>query len=110
MERVKKVKLYGSETSLFCVMVHHALKLKGVPYEYVEEDLQNKSESLLKLNPVHKMVPVLAVDGKPIAESLVILEFIEDTWKEPPLLPLHPYMRAKARFWAYFFYNKVQDD
>ncbi|XP_008784133.2 glutathione S-transferase U10-like [Phoenix dactylifera] len=106
MAEAKGVKVHGFWASPYCLMIHHALKLKGVAYEYVEEDLQNKSESLLELNPVHKKVPVLVVDGKPIAESLVILEFIDEMWKEPPLLPEDPYKKAKVRFWADFFYKK----
>ncbi|XP_008784112.2 glutathione S-transferase U10-like [Phoenix dactylifera] len=107
MGEVKEVKLYGFVFSGYCTMVHHALKLKGVAYEYVEEDLQNKSQALLKLNPVHKKVPVLAVDGKPVAESLVILEFIDEMWKDPPFLPEDPYKRSKVRFWADFVYQKL---
>lgn len=107
MGEAKEVKLYGSWASGYCTMVHAALKIKGVDYEYVEEDLANKSEALLRLNPVYKKVPVLVVDGKPIAESLVILQFVDETWKEPAILPKDPYLKAKARFWADFIYQKL---
>ena len=62
--------------SPFVRLVKLTLEIKGIQYEYVEEDSVNKSLVLLKYNPVHKKVPVLVVNGKPLVESLIILEYI----------------------------------
>ncbi|KAK4437067.1 Glutathione S-transferase U10 [Sesamum alatum] len=101
MAKENKVVLHGLWSSTYVKRVELALKIKGIPFEYVEEDVLNKSPLLLKYNPVHKKVPVLVHNGKPIVESLVILEYIDETWRnEPLLLPQDPYERARTRFWA----------
>lgn len=101
------VKLYGTWLSPFSRRVEFALKLKGVSYEHIEEDLSNKSSDLIKYNPVHKKIPVLVHNEKPIVESLVILEYIDETWKNNPILSTDPYEKAVARFWGSFIDTKV---
>lgn len=102
------MKLFGTWRSPYSRRVEIALKLKGVDFKYYEEDLTNKSDLLLKYNPVHKKIPVLVHNETPIAESLVILEYIDETWKEGfPILPKDPCQRANARFWARFLDEKV---
>ena len=51
-EKKSKVILHGMWASTYSKRVEIALKLKGISYEYVEEDLKNKTESLIQLNPV----------------------------------------------------------
>ncbi|RVW77702.1 putative glutathione S-transferase parC [Vitis vinifera] len=71
------------------------LKMKG-------RGLEQQEPLLLEMNPVHKKIPVLIHNGKPICESLITVEYIDEVWKDrSPLLPSDPYQRAQARkIWA----------
>uniref|UniRef100_A0A452YNY1 Glutathione S-transferase n=1 Tax=Aegilops tauschii subsp. strangulata TaxID=200361 RepID=A0A452YNY1_AEGTS len=103
-----EVKLLGVWDSPFVNRVQIVLNLKGISYEYVEEDLHSKGELLLASNPVHKKVPVLIHNGKPIPESQVIVQYIDEAWRGtgPSVLPADPHQRATARFWAAYVDDK----
>ncbi|XP_048425674.1 probable glutathione S-transferase [Pyrus x bretschneideri] len=96
--------------SPFGMRLRIALAEKGIEYQYKDEDLRNKSPLLLQMNPVHKKIPVLIHNGKPVCESLVALQYIDEVWNDKaPLLPSDSYLRAQARFWADFVDKKIYD-
>lgn len=94
--------------SMFGMRARVALAEKGIKYQYREEDLGNKTPLLTQMNPVHKKIPVLIHNGRPVCESLIILHYIDEVWSHTsPLLPPHPYHRSQARFWASYIDDKV---
>lgn len=108
MSKDGKLLLLDFWASPFCARVKIALEEKGQKYEQSEENLfGGKSELLLKSNPIHQKVPVIFHNGKPILESSIIVEYIDETWPSPPLLPSCPYGKAQAKFWADYIDKKV---
>jgi glutathione S-transferase len=98
-----EVVLLDNWASMFGMRVRIALAEKGIKYEYKEQDLSNKSDLVLK------KIPVFIHNGKPVCESLIIVQYIDEVWKDrSPLLPSDPYQRAQARFWADFVDKKVR--
>lgn len=80
-----------------------ALNLKGLKPKQAFVHLvkhDQLAEDYLRLNP-QGTVPVLVHDGHTIAQSLAIIEYLDEIVPEPPLLPADPYGRAHARQIAY---------
>jgi glutathione S-transferase len=96
--------------SPFCARVKIALEEKNVNHVDNEEDIfGRKSELLLNSNPIHQKVPVFLHNDKPVLESAIIVNYIDEVWPENSLLPSNAYDRAQARFWADFIDKKVFD-
>lgn len=96
------MKLYTYFRSSAAYRVRIALNLKGIDYESVPVDLRraaHRRPDYLARNP-QGLVPVLEDGGACLSESLAIIEYLEETHPEPPLLPRPPLDRARVRAMA----------
>ena len=92
-------RLYGYWRSSAAYRVRIALNIKGLDYEQVAIDLragQQKTPEYLRHNP-HGLVPWYEEDGVGLAQSAAIIEYLEERYPEPPLLPTDPAERAAVR-------------
>ena len=88
--------LYNAARCPYAARVRIVLAEKGIEFETVEIDLSERPAWLYEKNPTGR-VPVLEEDDRPLAESVVIMEFLEERYPEPPLLPPDPADRAAVR-------------
>lgn len=97
---MSKPVLLSSFLSSCAWRVRIVLEVKKIDFEYRAVDLKPNGEQLTaKFKTVNPMgqVPVLLADGKPISQSVAIMEYLEETYPEPRMLPADPYLRAKCR-------------
>jgi maleylpyruvate isomerase len=94
--------LHGYWRSGAAYRVRIALALKGLAYETQGHDLRTgaqKAADYVALNP-QGMVPALQIDGAVLTQSPAILEWLEETHPQPPLLPDDALSRARVRAMA----------
>lgn len=96
------MKFYGYWRSSAAYRCRIAFNLKGVAAELVPIHLRKgdqRAEEFLRLNP-QGLVPALDIGGRVLTQSLAIIEWLDETRPEPPLLPRDPLARAEIRAFA----------
>jgi stringent starvation protein A len=88
--------LYDADRCPYCARIRIVLAEKGLPYETIVVDLDDRPAWIYEKNPLGK-VPVLEEDDFVLPESAVIMEYLEERYPEPPLWPADPAERAAGR-------------
>ncbi|CAO3595092.1 unnamed protein product [Absidia cylindrospora] len=101
-----KLVFYTSIVCPFAQRAKMALDEVKAVYETVEIDLANKPSWYGEVNPDLK-VPALKINDKAIAESMVLIELVNDLYPEAKLLPEDPVKRAEGRFAIEFYGSKI---
>lgn len=96
------MKLYGYFRSSAAYRVRIVLNLKGIDAEHeyvhlVRDGGEHKKDEFLQINPQGLLPALKTDDNRILLQSLAILDYIEDTHPEPPLLPSDPFQKAEVR-------------
>jgi len=102
-------KLYHVPLSPFCRKVRLCLAEKKIQCELVEERYWERAPDFLRRNPAGK-VPVLRLDGRTMAESTPICEYVEEKHPEPPLMPKAAEARYEVRRLVAWFDDKFHHE
>jgi len=90
------ITLYDADRCPYCARVRIVLAEKGIGYETVVVDLDDRPAWIYEKNPLGR-VPVLEEEAFVLPESAVINEYLEERYPEPPLWPADPAERAEGR-------------
>ncbi len=96
-----ELKLVSFELCPYVERSRIVLLEKELPHQVEFIDLANKPDWFLRVSPMGR-VPVLLVDGRPVFESMIINELLDELHPERPLMPADPLARAEARGWIVF--------
>jgi maleylacetoacetate isomerase len=96
------VKLYSYFRSSAAFRVRIALNLKGLAYEtlpihLIKDGGHNRRPEYRAINPQMRVPTLIAPGGEILIQSLAIIEYLDETHPQPPLLPKDPIARAKVR-------------
>lgn len=92
--------LFSSPVDPYCHRTRIVLAEKGITYEIANVETDNLPEDLVDLNP-YNSVPTLVDRELVLYDARVIVEYLDERFPHPPLMPVDPVSRAKARLALY---------
>ncbi|UZJ44837.1 glutathione S-transferase N-terminal domain-containing protein [Marinimicrobium sp. C6131] len=92
--------LFSDGSDHYSHRVRIVLSEKGVSSEIIDVDPKSKPQELADLNPYNSL-PTLVDRDLALYESKVIMEYLDERFPHPPLLPVYPVARAQSRLWMY---------
>lgn len=95
--------LYDAARCPYCARVRIVLAEKELEYETVAIDVDARPAWIVEMNPPGGKVPVLDDGGVVLPESVVLMEYLEERYPDPPLLPADPAERALTRLAVWRF-------
>lgn len=95
---------YSDAQDHYSHRVRIVLAEKGVSVEIVDVDPSNKPELLAELNP-YNALPTLVDRDLALYETKVMMEYLDERFPHPPLLPVYPVARAQSRLWMHRIEN-----
>lgn len=93
--------LFSDSRDHYSHRVRIVLAEKGVSVDVIAVDPRAKPEELLELNPYNTLPTLVDRDELALYEARVIMEYLDERFPHPPLLPVYPVARAKSRLWMY---------
>ncbi|AFY86393.1 Glutathione S-transferase domain protein [Chroococcidiopsis thermalis PCC 7203] len=96
-----EITIYSATVCPYAHRSRLVLLEKGIDFELIEIDLQNKPAGFTEISPYGK-VPVIKHGDVRVWESAIINEYLDEVFPEPSLLPKEPVNRAQARIWIDF--------
>lgn len=108
--------LYSDPLDVYCHRVRIVLAEKGVNVEVIDINPDDKPDELIDYNP-YNFVPTLVDRDLVIYESKIIMEYLDERFPHPPLMPVYPVARAEHRRIIYrmerdiyYLFHKVQEE
>ena len=98
--RRSSMTLFSDPTCQYSHRVRIVLAEKGVTVDIVDIEANGVTEEILEANP-YGTLPTLVDRDLALYESKVVMEYLDERFPHPPLLPVYPVARAQSRLWIY---------